>query len=92
MAAMFFDGSKIPTSVLRRIPQGTFIPSFVPIGQVVSEEKSFEDDDGHQVTAIAHMAFGKLITQVTISKSAVNESEDFINSKKELFKAYFVMC
>ena len=64
-ATMFFDGSKIPTSVQCRIPQGTFIPSLFPIGQVVSGEKSFEkllilmmDDDGHQVMAIAHMAFG----------------------------------
>ena len=40
--AMFFDRLKIPTSVLCRIPQGTFIPSLVPIGQVESEEKSFE--------------------------------------------------
>ena len=42
MAAMYFDGSKIPTSVLCTIPQGTFKVSLVPIGQVVSEEKSFE--------------------------------------------------
>ena len=40
-AAMFFDGSKIPTTVLCTIPQGTFIPSSVPLGQVVSEEKIF---------------------------------------------------
>ena len=52
MTVMFFDGLKIPTSVLCRLPQGTFIPSFVPIGQVVSVEKSFEkllttdDNDG----------------------------------------------
>ena len=44
-------------NVLCRIPQGTFIPSLRPIGQVVSEEKSFEklfndDDDGRQVMAI----------------------------------------
>ena len=48
--------------------QETFIPSLVPIGQVVSEEKTFEkllmmmdnndDNDGHQVMAIAHTAFG----------------------------------
>ena len=42
LVAMFFNGSKIPTPVLCRIPQETFIPSLVPIGQVVSEEKSFE--------------------------------------------------
>ena len=40
--AMFFNGSKIPTSVLCRLPQGTFIPIFVPIDQMVSEKKSFE--------------------------------------------------
>ena len=40
--AIFFDRSKIPSSVLCTIPQGTFIPSLVPIDQVVSEEKSFE--------------------------------------------------
>ena len=58
---------KIPTSVLYRIPQGTFIPRLDPIGQVVREEKSFEKllttkidaYDGHQVMAIAHMAFGR---------------------------------
>ena len=42
MAAMFSDRSKIPMTVLCRIPQGTFIPSLVTIGQVVSEKKSFE--------------------------------------------------
>ena len=40
--AMFFDGSQIPTSGLCTIPQGPFIPNLVPIGRVVSEEKSFE--------------------------------------------------
>ena len=39
---MLFNGSKIPTSVLCTIPQGTFKVSLVPIGHVVSEEKSFE--------------------------------------------------
>ena len=39
---LLFDGSKISMSVLGRIPKGTFIPSLVPIGLVVSEEKSFE--------------------------------------------------
>ena len=63
-AAMFFNGSKISTPVLCRIPQGTFIPSLFQIGQVVPKEKSFEklltmtDDDGCQVMAIAHMSFG----------------------------------
>ena len=63
MAAMFFIESKIPTTVLCTIPQGTFILNLVPIGQVVSEEKSFEklfmttDDKGSQVMATAHMAF-----------------------------------
>ena len=56
MVAMFFDGSNIPTSVLCKIPQGTFIPTLVPIGQAVSEEKGFgkllmmmtdNDDDNH---------------------------------------------
>ena len=60
-AAMFFDASKIPTSVLCTIPQGTFKPSLVLIGAIVLEEKSFEKlltttDDGRQVMAIAHMA------------------------------------
>ena len=40
-AAMFFDPSKISTSVLCSTPQGTFIPSLISIGQVVSE-KIFE--------------------------------------------------
>ena len=34
---MLFDGSKISTSVLCRIPQGTFIQSLVSIGHVVSD-------------------------------------------------------
>ena len=41
-AAMFFDRSKILTTVLCLIPQQTFIPSLVPIGKVVSEEKIIE--------------------------------------------------
>ena len=35
--AMFFDGSKIPTLAVCRIPYETLISSLVPIGQVVSE-------------------------------------------------------
>ena len=42
MAAMFFNRSKMPKLVLFRIPQGTFLPSLVPSGQVVSEKKIFE--------------------------------------------------
>ena len=65
LTAMFFNESNIPTSILRRIPQGPLIPSLVPMGQVVSEEKSFEklltmDDDGRQEMAIAHMDFGQM--------------------------------
>ena len=40
-AAMFWDGSKIPISVLCSIPPEIFIPSPILIGQVVSE-KIFE--------------------------------------------------
>ena len=40
--ALFFDGPKTPKSVLCMIPLGTFIPSLVSIGKVVSEEKIFE--------------------------------------------------
>ena len=43
MEPMFFDGAKIPTIVQCRIPQETFIPSLVPIGQVVSEKKSLKN-------------------------------------------------
>ena len=66
---MFFDGSKLPTLIICRIPQNPFKISFVLIGQVVSEENIFlekllttddDDDDGLQVMAIAHMAFGQL--------------------------------
>ena len=39
---MFLDRSKIPTGVLCRIPQETFVTSLVLIDQVVSEEKTFE--------------------------------------------------
>ena len=42
MAAMFFDKSKILTTVLCRIPQGSFMLSLVSYGKVVSEEKIFE--------------------------------------------------
>ena len=63
-AAMFFYGLKIPTTVLCRIPQGTFILSLDTIGHAVWEEKSFEkivdNDDRHQVMAIAHMAFSQV--------------------------------
>ena len=38
MTAMLFDVSEIPTSVLCRIPQGTFVLSLVSIGEVVSGE------------------------------------------------------
>ena len=53
MSVVFFDESKIPTSLLCRIPQGTFIPSLVPISPVVSKEKNNciivnDDDDGWQ--------------------------------------------
>ena len=66
--AMFFSESKIPTSILCRIPQGTFITSLIPIRHIVSEEKSFEklltttDNNayGCQVMAIAHMAFDQM--------------------------------
>ena len=73
-AAMLFDGSKISTLILRSIPQGTSIPSLVPIGEVVSEEKGFEnllttrttttdDDDGGGRTPSdgnsSHMTFGR---------------------------------
>ena len=50
--AIFFNRSKIHTTVLYRIPHGILIPSFVPIGQVVLEERSLEkmltttDDNG----------------------------------------------
>ena len=67
-AKFYFDGSKIRTSVLCRITQRTFIPSLVPIGPVVSGDKSFEkllrttddDEDGFQVMAIAHMVFSQV--------------------------------
>ena len=45
MAAMFFDTSKISISVLSKTPKGIFIPSLVPIGQVVSEEMIFEKNN-----------------------------------------------
>ena len=65
---MFLDGHKIPSTVLCRIPQGTYILSLVPIGRVASEENSFEklltrmdaEEDGCQVMVIAHMAFSQV--------------------------------
>ena len=66
-AAMFFDESNIPKTKLCKIPQETFIPSLVSIGQIVSEEKNFVElltrttnDDRRQVMAIANMAFGQV--------------------------------
>ena len=41
-AAMLLNCLKIPTYPLCRIPQGTFMPSLVPISQVVSEGKRFK--------------------------------------------------
>ena len=38
---MFFNGLKIPTSVLCRLTLGTIVPSLVPIGNAVSDEKTF---------------------------------------------------
>ena len=40
-ADIFFNRSKIPTFLLSRINQETFISSLVPIGQVASKEKIF---------------------------------------------------
>ena len=40
-AAMLFHKTKIPSSMCR-IPLGTFVPSFVSIGKVVSEDNIFE--------------------------------------------------
>ena len=42
MVAMFFNGLKIPISVLCRIPQQKFLLSLIPISQVVSEEEIFD--------------------------------------------------
>ena len=65
--AMFFKRSKIPTSVLCRIFQETFILSLVQIVQVVSEIKSFEKllttttyDDGRQKRYLVAI-FGSLM-------------------------------
>ena len=54
-----FQRIKIPTSVLCRIPKETFIPSLVLIGQVESEEKSFQKIVNNQVMEIANMAYGQ---------------------------------
>ena len=37
-----FDGSKIPTSVLCKIHQGTFTPSLTPIDHIMSKKKILE--------------------------------------------------
>ena len=42
VAMFFFHRSKIPTSVLCRITLGTFIPSLVQIGHIVSGEDFWE--------------------------------------------------
>ena len=60
--AMFFSGSKMPTSVLCRIFLKTFIPNLVLVGQVMSEVKSFvsDDNDRCQVMTKAHMAYDQV--------------------------------
>ena len=61
MVAIFFNWSKIQTAILCRRLQGTIIISFMQIYSVVSKEKMFEEivnddnNDGHQVMAIAYM-------------------------------------
>ena len=58
-AAMFFDGSKIPTSVLWRTLKRTLVLSLVKIYLVLSENWEFRKivtDDGRQVMAIVRMA------------------------------------
>ena len=63
MMAMFFDKSKNPTSVLCKIPQETLIQMFDCNLSSSFRGKEFwkivnNDDNGHQVMAIAHLALG----------------------------------
>lgn len=59
-----FRRIKIPTLFLGRIPCGTFIPSMIIFGPVVSEKSlkfkkvdKDKDDDGRQMMTISRMAF-----------------------------------
>ena len=62
MFYIFFDKSKIPTSVLCRTPLETFIPNLVLIGRVSFENLLMMtmEDDKYQVMAIAHLAIGQV--------------------------------
>ena len=61
-AAMFFNRSKIHMVILCRILYGTDIKSAMQICYVDSEKKMLEeiinDDDGREMMAIAHLAYG----------------------------------
>ena len=50
MATRVFDGIKFCEQFLKRISQGTFLPSLVQIGTAVLEEKVFKeiDDDARR--------------------------------------------
>ena len=50
MAAMFFDKSLIKTQTLSTTSQGTFMPNFIKIDSVVSEELTFEKVYRRQTT------------------------------------------
>ena len=65
---MFVNGSEQNEQSLQRTFQGCFLLSFDSFGQAVSEEKikmwkvngQQTKDDGRQVMAKAHLAFGKV--------------------------------
>ena len=72
---MFFNKSKIPTSGLYRISQETFILSLIPVGQVLSEEKTSEklltktmDNDNNRGQVMALWP-GELKRSIPLDKS-----------------------
>jgi hypothetical protein len=63
MVAMFVDGSRQNEQTLERTFHRCFLPSFTSFGREVSEERLKCEklkDDGCQVMAKAHIAFGKV--------------------------------
>jgi hypothetical protein len=63
VAAMFVNGSRRNEQSLERTFHKCFLPSFRSIGFAISEEKIKIEklmDDGRQVMAKAHLAFGQM--------------------------------
>ena len=94
--AMFFDRIKIPTPVLCRIPQGTFKPGLVSIGQVVSEFLRRRVLNmrlqGAQIAHLAQFCLSKTIN-LTTSCPTILIQEDFGRTyHKDHFSNWKFLC